>query len=113
LSGSGKRTTKHFSRTKVYVVSLILSLVFKTVFRIFLSTSGLSQICKIRNAWKLPFYRNTPRKIPKTVLKITLKAKEITYTLVFEKYFDVPFRSHSIRAFSVFLEDISNIISGT
>jgi hypothetical protein len=40
--------------------------------------------------------------IPKTVLKTTLKTKEITYTLVFGKYLDVSFRSHSIRPFSVF-----------
>jgi hypothetical protein len=32
-----KETTKYFTKTKKYVVSLILSLVFKTVFAIFLA----------------------------------------------------------------------------
>jgi hypothetical protein len=119
-------------------------------------TSGLSQICKIRNAWKLssPFSRITlipcsektswvqqnyevqrfggkpyvteifklqqvisqlmirvifeiffgrfsyftdlkqtrsAKNISKTVLKIKLKTKKITYTLVFGKYFVVPY----------------------
>jgi hypothetical protein len=44
------------------------------------------------------------KKIPKTVLKATFKAKKTTYTLVFGKYIAGTFRSHSIRAFSVFLE---------
>jgi hypothetical protein len=52
------------------------------------------------------------KKIPKTVLKTTLKSKETTYTLVFVKYISVSFQSHSIRAFSVFLEDTLRIISG-
>jgi hypothetical protein len=32
-----------------------LSLVFKTVHEIFFSFPGLSQICKIRNAWFIKF----------------------------------------------------------
>jgi hypothetical protein len=49
-------------------------------------------------------------KIPKTVLKTKLQT---TYTLVFINYLVVIFRGHSIRAFSVFLEDSLGIISGT
>jgi hypothetical protein len=46
-----KETTRFFMETKVYGVSLILSLVFKTGFRIFLAPL----VClKIRNVWKLP-----------------------------------------------------------
>jgi hypothetical protein len=45
------------------------------------------------------------KKIPKTVLKTRFKTKENTYTLVFGKFLVVSFPSHSIRAFSVFLED--------
>jgi hypothetical protein len=45
------------------------------------------------------------KKIPKTVLKTRLKTKETTYTLVFVKYLVVSFRTLSIRAYSVFLED--------
>jgi hypothetical protein len=51
------------------------------------------------------------KKIPKTVLKTTLKIKETASTLLFIKYFVVSFQSHSIRAFSVFLEDSLRIIS--
>jgi hypothetical protein len=42
------------------VISLVLSLFFKTVFGIFLAP-GLSQICKIRNFWKVQrlFSKNT------------------------------------------------------
>jgi hypothetical protein len=49
-SGALKETTRYFTKTKVYVVSLVLSLVFKTVFGVF---GFLSAICKIRNVWKL------------------------------------------------------------
>jgi hypothetical protein len=52
-------------------------------------------------------------KIPKTVLKTGLKTKKTTYIFNFGKYLVVPFRSHSIRAFSVFLEDSLRIISET
>jgi hypothetical protein len=45
------------------------------------------------------------KKIPKTILKAKLKAKPATYTFVFVKYLVVSSRSHSIRAFSVFLEN--------
>jgi hypothetical protein len=48
------------------------------------------------------------KKIPKTCLKTKLKSKEITNILVFET-----FPNHSIRKFSVFLEDELRIISGT
>jgi hypothetical protein len=43
-----KDTTKCFLKSIVYVVSLIMSVVSKTGFGIFLSTSCLSQIWKIR-----------------------------------------------------------------
>jgi hypothetical protein len=46
------------------------------------------------------------RKISKPVLKTTLIIKEATYTSDFGKYFVVSFWSHSIRAFSVLLEDL-------
>jgi hypothetical protein len=51
-------TTRYFTKVKV---SLVSSLIFKTVFGIFLAPHGLSQICKIKNFWKLPspFSRNT------------------------------------------------------
>jgi hypothetical protein len=52
------------------------------------------------------------KKIHKTVLKTRLRTKETTYTLVFKKYLVVSFRSHSIKAFSVFLEDSLKIIPG-
>jgi hypothetical protein len=56
-----KETTRYFTKTKVYVVCLVLSLVFETVFGIFWQHYALSQICKLRNVWKLPspFSRNT------------------------------------------------------
>jgi hypothetical protein len=53
------------------------------------------------------------KKIPKTVLKTRLKIKETTYILVSVKNPLVSFLSHSIRAFSVFLEDSLKIISKT
>jgi hypothetical protein len=53
------------------------------------------------------------RKIPKPVLKTTLIIKETTYTLDFRKYFVLSFWSHSIRAFSVLMEDSLRIISET
>jgi hypothetical protein len=49
-----ERDHKMFYKIQVYVVSLVLSQVFKTVFGIFF-TSDLSQIWKIR---KSPFSRN-------------------------------------------------------
>jgi hypothetical protein len=36
LSGFGKRPPRYFTRAKLYAVSLLLSLVFKTVLRIYL-----------------------------------------------------------------------------
>jgi hypothetical protein len=45
-----KATARYFMKTQV--VSLVLSLVLKTLWNIF-STSGLSYICKMRNIWKL------------------------------------------------------------
>jgi hypothetical protein len=51
------------------------------------------------------------RKIPKPVLKTTLITNETTYYLDFGKYVVVSFWSHSIRAFSVLLEDSLRIIS--
>jgi hypothetical protein len=70
-------------------------------------------------SWKFPGifdfsdFRRTrcARKIPKPVLETTLINKETVYTLVFGKYFVVSFWSHSIRAFSVLLEDSLRIIS--
>jgi hypothetical protein len=53
------------------------------------------------------------KKIPKTVLKTRLKTEETKCTLVLRKYLVVCFRSHSVRAFSVFLEDSLRTISGT
>jgi SPX domain protein involved in polyphosphate accumulation len=53
------------------------------------------------------------KKFPKTVLKTRLKNKETTHNLVFIKYLVVSLRSHSIRAFSVFLEISLRIISRT
>jgi hypothetical protein len=53
------------------------------------------------------------RKISKTVLETTLISKETPYTLDFRKYFVASFWSHSIRAFSVLLEDSLMIISKT
>jgi hypothetical protein len=53
------------------------------------------------------------RNIPKPVLDTKLITKETTYTLDFRKYFVVSFWSHSIRAFSVLLEDLLKIISET
>jgi predicted deacetylase len=43
--------------------------------------------------------------------KLHLLLKETTYTLDFGKYFVVSFWSHSIREFSVLLEDSLRIIS--
>jgi hypothetical protein len=71
--------------------------------------------------WKLPGIsyfadlRQTrcARKSPKPVLETTLITKETTYTLDFRKCFVVSFWSHSIRAFSVLLEDSLRIISET
>jgi hypothetical protein len=71
--------------------------------------------------WKLPGtsdisdLRQTrcARKIPRPVLETTLITKETTYTLCFRKYFVVSLWSHSIRAFSVLLEDSLRIISET
>jgi hypothetical protein len=51
------------------------------------------------------------KKIPKIVLKTRFTTKETTYTLVFGKYLVIFFRSHSIMAFSVFLEDSLTTIS--
>jgi hypothetical protein len=45
------------------------------------------------------------------VFETALITKETTYTLEFRKYFVVSFWRLSIRAFSVFLEDILRIIS--
>jgi hypothetical protein len=45
------------------------------------------------------------RRIPKPVLETPLITKEATYYFNFGKYFVVSFWSHSIRAFSVLLED--------
>jgi hypothetical protein len=53
------------------------------------------------------------RKTPNPVLETKLIIKEITYYLGFGKYFVVSFWSHSIRAFSVVLEDSLMIISET
>jgi hypothetical protein len=53
------------------------------------------------------------KKIPKTLMKTRLKFEEITNILIFEKYRVVSFQNHSIRAFSVFLEDSLRFISGT
>jgi hypothetical protein len=53
------------------------------------------------------------RKISKPVLETTLIIKETTYSLDFRKCFVVSFWSHSIRAFSVLLEDSLRIISET
>jgi hypothetical protein len=53
------------------------------------------------------------RKIPKPVLETTLSTKETAYTMDFRKYFVVSFWSHSIRAFSVLLEDSLRNISDT
>jgi hypothetical protein len=53
------------------------------------------------------------RKIPKPVLEATLIIKETTYTLNFMKYFVTSFWIHSIRAFSVLLEDSLRIIAET
>jgi hypothetical protein len=52
------------------------------------------------------------KKIPNTFFKTSHKTKETTYTLIFVKYFEVSLRSHSFRAFLVFLEDSLRIISG-
>jgi hypothetical protein len=59
------------------------------------------------------WYKPEANKIPKTVLKTNLQTKETTYNLVFAKYLVVCFWTHLIRAFSVFLEDLLRIISGT
>jgi hypothetical protein len=53
------------------------------------------------------------RKFPKPVLETTLITKETTYYFDFGKYFVVSFWSHSIRAFSVLLEDSMRIFSET
>jgi hypothetical protein len=53
------------------------------------------------------------RKIPKPVLDTILITKETTYTFDFRKNFVVSFWSHSIRAFSVPLEDSLMITSET
>jgi hypothetical protein len=53
------------------------------------------------------------RKIPKPVFETTLMTKEITDCMDFGKYVVVSFWSHSIRAFSVILEDSLKIISET
>jgi hypothetical protein len=45
-------------------------------------------------------------------IEAKLKSKETTNTLVFVKYLVSFFRSHTIRAFSVFLEDSLRITSG-
>jgi hypothetical protein len=73
--------------------------------RVFLA-NGLEsfQTFLILQIWDKP-------KIPKTVLKTRLKIKETTYTLVSVKNIVVYLRSHSIRAFSVLLEDSLRIIS--
>jgi hypothetical protein len=51
--------------------------------------------------------------IPKPVLEATLITKETTYYLVYRKYFVVSFCRHSIRAFSVLLENSLRITSET
>jgi hypothetical protein len=53
------------------------------------------------------------RNFPKPVLETTLITKETTYTLDFWKCFVVSFWSHSMRAFSVLLEDSLRMISET
>jgi hypothetical protein len=71
--------------------------------------------------WKFPgiFYFSDlrqircGRKILKPVLETTLITKETTYTLDFGKYFVGIFWSHSIKAFSVLLEESLRIISET
>jgi hypothetical protein len=47
-------TTRYFTKTKVYVVYLGWSLVIKTIFGKLFSTSGLSEICEIRNVGEIP-----------------------------------------------------------
>jgi uncharacterized membrane protein len=53
------------------------------------------------------------KKIPKTVLKTRFKVRKKTYTLVFGIYLVISIWSHSIEAFSVFLEGSLRINSGT
>jgi hypothetical protein len=113
---------------------------FQNCFWNIFSSSGSSQICKIRYAWKktgktlfrawdlsiswertwkfpgISYFTDMRRtreakNIPNTVLKTRLETKETTYTSVFRKYL-VSLRSHSIRAFSVFLEELLWIILG-
>jgi hypothetical protein len=45
------------------------------------------------------------KKVPKTILKTRLNTEVTTYTLIFVKYLVVSFQIHSIRAFTMFLED--------
>jgi hypothetical protein len=58
--------------------------------------------------------RKTPKAVLERVLETTLITKgatSATYTLDFWKYFFISFWRHSIRAFSVLLEDSLKIIS--
>jgi hypothetical protein len=74
---------------------------------------ALNQRILEEKTWKLPgisYFTNLRQtrdatKIPKTVFKFRLDTKETTYTLVFENNLLVSFRSYSIRAFSVFLNE--------
>jgi hypothetical protein len=69
-------TTRCFTKIEVYVVSKVLSLVFKTVFGIF-----LAHIFCLKSLKQDSF-------------ETRLKTKKNTYTLVFVKYLVVTFRSH-------------------
>jgi hypothetical protein len=81
----------------------------KTLFR------AWDQSISWERTWKFPgisYFTDMRRtrdakNIPKTVLKTRLETKETketTYTSGFRKYLVVSLRSHSIRAFAVFLE---------
>jgi hypothetical protein len=92
------------------VVYLVISVVSKTGFEIFLSHLVFLETC----TWKFPdisYFSDLgktrcARKIPKPVLETTLISKETTYILDFRKYFVESFWIHSIRTFSVlFIEN--------
>jgi hypothetical protein len=82
-----ERDNKVFPRTKEHLGSLILSLVFKTCWNL-LSTSGLSQICKIRHSL-------VPRSSEKTFMEfkiIILEEKlSINLVMVMKNFSDVNF----------------------
>jgi hypothetical protein len=59
-----KETIKFFTKTKVYVVSLFLSLVFKTVFRIFLAPV-VPMLWKTSCSLKTSFWKKNCQKILK------------------------------------------------